>query len=170
MDSDQNYFLMKSEDGTIFGPLPLSTLHQWALDAMISPLDKISTDEITWIKAPMVPQLGMDYLIEVSADQYYGPTTLEAVKEFLKAREINDQTVVTNCKDGSSKEVREIPALQLPQEEEVQPIRTSIRTSLQQRIRDLEETLLEERRAREAAELQCEKLEAKIAEISSSSY
>ena len=170
MDSDQQYFLMKYEDATIFGPLPLTDLHQWAMDAMISPLDKVSTDEITWIKAPMLPELEMDYLIEVSADQFYGPTTLGAVKEFLKAREINAQTLITNCRDGSALEVAQIPGLELPEEEDVQPIRTSIRTSLQQRIRDLEESLLEERRAREAAELQCEKLEAKIAEISSSSY
>jgi len=170
MDSDQQYFLMKHEDGTIFGPLPLKNLYQWALDAMVSPLDKISTDEVTWIKAPMLPELEMDYLIEVSADQYYGPTTLGAIKEFLKAKEISHKNLITNCRDGSSLEIQQISSLKLPDEEESQPIRASIRTSLQQRIRDLEESLMEERRAREIAELQCEKLEAKIAEISSSSY
>ena len=38
-------------------------------------------------------------------------------------------------------------------------MRTSIRLSLQKRIRELEETLMEERRARESAELRCERLE-----------
>jgi len=169
MDDDQQYFLMKNEDGIIFGPLTLQELERWAVDAMISPFDKVSTDQITWIKAPMLPQLEMDYLIEVSTDQYYGPTTLGAVKEFLKAREINANTLITNCKDGASCSVGQIPSLKLPEEDEDQPTRTSIRTSLQQRIRDLELSLLEERRARELAELQCEKLEAKIAELSSSS-
>ena len=37
--------------------------------------------------------------------------------------------------------------------------------SLQQRIRDLEESLLEERRAREAAEQLVERLEARVAEL-----
>ena len=37
--------------------------------------------------------------------------------------------------------------------------------NLQQRIRDLEEALMEERRARESAESLVEKLEAKLAEI-----
>ena len=46
-----------------------------------------------------------------------------------------------------------------------QPVRTSIRVNLQQRIRDLEEALMEERRAREQAEHLVEKLEAKLAEI-----
>ena len=170
MDDDQQYFLMKNEDGTIFGPLSTQELERWALDAMISPLDKVSTDQKTWMKAPMLPQLEMDYLIEVSTDQYYGPTTLGAVKEFLKAREINANTLITNCKDGTSCAVEQIPSMELPEEEEDQPTRTSIRTSLQQRIRDLELSLLEERRARESAELQCEKLEAKIAEITSTTH
>ncbi|MEI8342660.1 MAG: hypothetical protein WCH43_14145 [Verrucomicrobiota bacterium] len=172
MDDNQQCFLMKHDDGTIFGPITLKQLHQWALDAMISPLDKVSTDGTTWSKAPMLHELEMDYLIEVSADQYYGPTTIGAVKEFLKLREINEETLITNCKDGTSNPVANIPFLQLPDEEEIpeQPVRTSIRMSLQQRIRDLEEGLMEERRAREAAELQCERLEAKVAELSSKTY
>ena len=40
----------------------------------------------------MVPDLGMDYLVEVSTDQYYGPTTLGAVREFLLIGEINAET------------------------------------------------------------------------------
>lgn len=172
MDDNQQCFLMKHEDGTIFGPITLKQLHLWAVDAMISPLDKVSTDGSTWSKAPMLHELEMDYLIEVSPDQYYGPTTIGAVKEFLRVKEINQSTLITNCKDGTTHAVKDIPFLQLPDEEEVpeQPVRTSIRMSLQQRIRDLEESLLEERRAREAAELQCEKLEAKIAELSSKTY
>jgi hypothetical protein len=44
-------------------------------------------------------------------------------------------------------------------------VRTSIRLNLQQRIRELEEALMEERRARETAEHLVEKLEAKLGEI-----
>jgi hypothetical protein len=47
----------------------------------------------------------------------------------------------------------------------MQPVRTSIRINLQQRVRDLEEALMEERRAREQAEHLVEKLEAKLADI-----
>jgi hypothetical protein len=115
----------------------------------------------------MLPELQMDYLVEVSPDQFYGPTTLGAVKEFLLAGEINGETNVTNCRDGSSDLVRDIPGLLLdtPEEELLQPVRTSIRINLQQRIRDLEEALMEERRAREQAEVVVERLEAKLDEI-----
>lgn len=167
MEDSQKWFLMKHDDGTIFGPISFTQLRQWALDAQVSPLDKVSNDEQTWIKAPMVPDLGMDYLVEVTPDQFYGPTTFGAVREFLQMGEINSDTPITNCRDGSVSLVRDIPELQPPAQEEdaVQPVRTSIRFNLQQRIRELEEALMEERRGREMAEHMVEKLEAKLGEI-----
>ena len=80
---------MKNDDGTVFGPISFEQLRQWSVDAQVSPLDKVSTDEKNWIKAPMVPELEMDYLVEVSPDQFYGPTTIGAVREFLQVGEIN---------------------------------------------------------------------------------
>jgi hypothetical protein len=167
MENPQHWFLMKNDDGTVFGPIKFEQLRQWAVDAQVSPLDKVSTDEKKWVKAPMIPELQMDYLVEVSPDQFYGPTTLGAVREFLQMGEIHAETTVTNCRDGSSTLVKDIPELQTtPEEEEaLQPVRTSIRVNLQQRIRDLEETLMDERRAREQAEHLVEKLEAKLGEI-----
>jgi hypothetical protein len=116
-----------------------------------------------------VPELNMDYLVEVSTDQYYGPTTLGAVREFLIIGEINGETFLTNCTDGSQVRVTDVPELQ-PRREEEQPVRTSIRLSLQKRIRELEEALMDERRARENAELRCERLEARLAENASKHY
>lgn len=167
MEIAQTWYLMKNDDGTIFGPISFELLQQWSVDAQISPLDKVSNDEKTWTKAPMVPELRMDYLVEVSPDQFYGPTTIGAVREFLQAGEINSETPVTNCRDGSIRMVKEIPELQprADEDETLQPVRTSIRINLQQRVRDLEEALMEERRAREQAEHLVEKLEARLAEI-----
>lgn len=167
MENSNHWFLMKNDDGSVFGPISFDQLREWAMDAQVSPLDKVSTDEKTWLKAPMLPELQMDYLVEVSPDQFYGPTTIGAVREFLLLGEINGDTTVTNCRDGSSDMVKDIPGLAPEPEEEVSlaPVRTSIRVNLQQRIRDLEEILMEERRAREQAEHLVEKLEAKLDEI-----
>ena len=166
MVESQTWYLLKNDDGTLFGPVNFDQLKQWAMEAQISPLDKVSTDEKTWIKAPMVPELEMDYLIEVSPDQFYGPTTLGAVREFIRMGEVNGETRVTNCRLGSDSALKDIPGVLPSQEEEQQrPVRTSIRFNLQQRIRELEEMLMEERRAREVAEHLVEKLETKLSEI-----
>lgn len=167
LDESQQWYVQKHEDSAVFGPIPFDQLKQWASEAQISPLDRVSNDQQTWIKAPMVPNLGMDYLVEVSPDQYYGPTTLGAVREFLQMGEIHGDTLVTNCRDGTETPLREIPGA-LPtrdEEEAARPVRTSIRLNLQQRIRELEEMLMEERRGREMAEHLVEKLEARLAEI-----
>ena len=165
---DSKWYLRKSHDGSLFGPIPLDQLVQWAADAQVSPLDRVSTDEKTWLKAPMVPELAMDYLVEVGPDQFYGPTTLGALREFLAAGEITPDATVTNCKDATNYKVQDFLS---PIETNGNsgsigiPTKGNIRINLQQRIRELEEALLEERRAREMAEHHVAKLESKLEQL-----
>ena len=161
------WYLRKASDGSMFGPLTFQQLQQWAADAQVSPLDRVSGDQNNWMKAPMLPELQMDYIVEVGEDQYYGPTTLGAIAEFIAAGEIHAETTVTNCKDGSRMRVRDIlpPSLLHPAPAPDVAISTrpsSIRLNLQQRIRELETALLDERRARENAETLIGKLEARL--------
>lgn len=167
---ESEWFLRKASDGSQFGPLPFKQLKQWAADAQVSPLDRVSTDEQAWLKAPMVPELEMDYLIEVGEEQYYGPTTIGSIAEFLAAGEIGGDTIVTNCKDATQLRVRDVlpPALLNPApagEVSISPKSSSIRSNLQQRVRELEEALMKERRARESAETLVEQLEARLGQL-----
>ena len=45
MDESKKWYLMKYEDGGVFGPVTFDQIRQWAVDAQISPLDKLSQDE-----------------------------------------------------------------------------------------------------------------------------
>ncbi len=164
---DSAWYLRKASDGSLFGPLSFKQLQQWAADAQVSPLDRVSTDQKNWIKAPMLPELQMDYLVEVGEEQYYGPTTIGAIAEFIAAGEITPENIVTNCKDASRMRVRDLlpPSLLNPAPAPDVSISTrpsSIRLNLQQRIRELETALLEERRARESAEVIIAKLESRL--------
>ena len=85
MEQSNHWFLMKSEDESVFGPISTSQLEEWANSAQISPQDKISSDEKNWLKAPLVSFLKMDFLLETAPDQFYGPTTAGTIKEFLEA-------------------------------------------------------------------------------------
>lgn len=168
----QSWYLLKQEDGSIFGPSTFDQLQQWAAEAQVSPLDKVSTDQSQWLRAPMVPELGMDWLVEVTNDYCYGPTTLGTVGDFLRRGEIGPETVLLNARDGSSQRVSDVPELANQPEDEdheetlapegpgaggepevngqsveaSEPSRTAIRFSLQQRVRELESDLREERR------------------------
>src|SRR5437588_11915676 len=110
--SAQSWFLRKHEDGTVFGPLSFEQLAKWASTAQVAPHDAISSDQLTWIKAPMLPELGMDWLVELTSEQYYGPTTLGAIQEFIRLGEIDGETYVINSCDGTRRQIQQIPELE----------------------------------------------------------
>src|SRR5690349_7433173 len=106
--TSQTWFLRKHQDGSVFGPLSFEHLARWASEAQVAPHDTISADQQTWIKSPMVPELGMDWLVEITSEHYYGPTTLGAIQEFVRSGEIDQDTFVINACDGTRRQVREM--------------------------------------------------------------
>ncbi len=160
----QRWFLRKHEDGAIFGPLSFELLARWASNAQLAPHDTLSTDQQTWIKAPMLPELGMDWLVEITSEHYYGPTTLGAIQEFIRLGEINEETFVVNSCDGTRRQISEMSDL-IQSAREHEPPATGISINVRDRIRDLEQSLREERRALEEAEQRYAELERKYQEL-----
>ncbi len=176
--SRQGWFLRKHEDGSVFGPISFEQLAEWASTAQIAPHDAISDDQLTWMKAPMLPQLGMDWLVEITSDRYYGPTTLGAIQEFIRLGEIDGETFIINACDGTRRKIQEFPAFletgaeggsieTEPSEPQLskEPAASGISIDLQDRIRDLEQSLREERRALEEAEQRYGELERKYNQL-----
>jgi hypothetical protein len=160
----QSWYLRKHEDGTVFGPLPFDQLARWAADAQIAPHDTISSDQQTWTKAPMLPELGMDWLVEITREHYYGPTTLGAIQEFIRLGEITEETFVINACDGTRRQIRDLLQL-LESARPNEPVASGISFDLHDRIRDLEQSLSEERRAVEEAEQRYAELERRYQEL-----
>lgn len=172
--SSRHWFLRKFEDGSVFGPLSFAQLSRWASTAQIAPHDSVSTDQLSWLKAPMMPQLGMDWLVEVTSERYYGPTTLGAIQEFIRLGEIDAETFLINACDGTRRKIQEMPALlesaaSMPEPEAAQvseaPTASGMSINVQDRIRDLEQALREERRALHDAEERYRELEQKYNEL-----
>lgn len=172
----QQWFLRKHADGNIFGPMPFEQLTRWASAAQVAPHDSVSTDQITWTKAPMLAGLGMDWLVEVTSERYYGPTTLGSIHEFMRLGEINEETLVINSCDGTRRRIAEIAAELEPHRVHAEswaateagaigPAASGMSINVQDRIRDLEQSLREERRALAEAEERYRALEAKYHEL-----
>ena len=174
----QRWFLRKHEDGSTFGPVQFDQSARWAAAAQIAPHDTLSSDRQTWIKAPMLPQLRMDWLVEVTSENYYGPTTLGALQEFIRLGEIDGDTFVINSCDGTRRRIRQMPdlwetALSEPNEDQIEielgdpvgPAVAKMSVRLQERIRDLEQTLQEERRAVAESEQRYAELERKYQDL-----
>jgi hypothetical protein len=167
MEHSAKWYLKKHEDGDIFGPVDFAKLKEWTRAAQVSPLDQVSDDRSSWIKASMVQGLHMDYLIQLGDDSYYGPTTEEAVQEFLRLGEINADTLLINCSTGAEMALRDSGFFQgqpPPMEEitQAEPGRRTIRQNLQQRIRELELLLVERRQQLEMAEVRIRQLERRL--------
>lgn len=177
MDSPvaHQWFLRKQEDGSIFGPLAFAQLARWASSAQVAPHDSISTDQATWMKAPMLPELAMDWIAEVTSERLYGPTTLGAIREFIRLGEIDQDTFVINSCDATRRQIRDIEphiaafasiAPSLPEESAASgPAATGISIRLEDRIRELEQALHEERRALAEAEERYRLLETNYREL-----
>ena len=176
---NQKWFLRKHEDGRTFGPVQFDQITRWAAAAQIAPHDTLSGDGQTWTKAPMLPQLGMDWLVELTSEHYYGPTTLGTLREFIRLGEIDGETVVINTCDGARHQIREMHDLwetaaqpgvdenqfQIQLGDPVGPAVAKMSIRLQERIRDLEQTIQEERRALAESQQRYNDLERKYQDL-----
>ncbi len=174
MPSDHldTWYLKKHDNGEIFGPVPFSRITEWAGTAQIAPQDSVSTDGEIWTKAPMVPDLRMDWLIKLDEDHFYGPTTVGAVLEFLENNEISGSTTIIDCCHATESPLRETPFYPqptLPGHEYLlssrAPSKGIVRLSLQKRIRELEVALLEKRRQLDMASDTIHRLETRVKEL-----
>jgi hypothetical protein len=172
---DSSWYLRKYDDGGTFGPLPFDQLFRWASKARVAPRDLVSSDQQNWLKAPMVSELGMDWLVEVTSERYYGPTTLGAINEFVRLGEVTTENFVINTCDGSRRQIHEIASFFPSAAEdgetliEGSPAATGMSIRFEERIRDLERSLREERRALQEAEARYRDLEQRYQQLLASS-
>ncbi|MEI6339129.1 MAG: hypothetical protein WCQ57_11175 [Verrucomicrobiota bacterium] len=154
-------------------------IRDWARSAQVNPQDMLSNDKTIWTKAPMIPEMEMDWLVVVDERLFYGPTTAEALLEFSQLGEISPETPLVNCCKGEATTLSATAfyqAAQLePKEEKIlsnsvpamlqQPGQGGLRENLQKRIRELEVGLLEKRRKLMTAEETIVRLQGKIKEL-----
>ncbi len=112
----------------------------------------------------------MDWIVEVTSERLYGPTTLGSIREFLRLGEIDDDTSVINACEARRQHIRDLaPLLEALPEEVAPPANETVAVptaagmaiAVQERIRELEQALREERRALAEMEDRYRELEAK---------
>lgn len=109
----QEWHLLKASDREVYGPVDMDQLRSWAAEAKISPLDKVSDDNrISWVRAPMIEELQMDWLIEMPDNYLYGPTNVGTIQEFLATGEIDENVMLINCLEATKARLLEQPFYQ----------------------------------------------------------
>lgn len=75
---------LKKADGEVFGPVTTAALRQWATGGRIAPDDELSSDMETWMPAIDLPDLGLDWMVELGPDKIYGPFHLLALGDLIR--------------------------------------------------------------------------------------
>lgn len=111
--SDAQWYLLKSADRQVHGPVDQETILGWASEAKISPLDKVSRDgRKSWQRAPMIDELQMDWLIQMRDNYLYGPTNIGTIQEFLATGDIDGSVTLINCRTGAEDRLEDLPFFQ----------------------------------------------------------
>lgn len=94
-----NWYLRKS-DQAVYGPVELATLRRWAADGRVLPDDQVSRDRQEWTPAPDLPDLGMDWFVDLHNGTRYGPLHLLAMSELVRDQVANGEEQLLHRSTG----------------------------------------------------------------------
>ena len=100
--SESAEYYVRGADGKVFGPVDMATLVEWAGDSRIEPATAVSKDQSTWLAAPLVPELGMTWLVETALGTFYGPFSRKVVDGLIEAGTIPRDTRLYELDGGRS--------------------------------------------------------------------
>ena len=87
---------LKMTDGSVYGPAEMPELRDWADQCRVVPGNELSQDRQKWIPAESIPELKMNWLIELLDKSTYGPLTDIALGELVRDGLAAPDAKVTN--------------------------------------------------------------------------
>lgn len=75
---------LKKSSGDVYGPVDLPTLQLWATDGRVAADDQASEDRQRWKPAPDIPELGMDWRVQLPDGSSYGPVHPLALRDLIQ--------------------------------------------------------------------------------------
>lgn len=86
---------------SVYGPVSTTEMYAWAADCRIAPDTEVARDGAPWRKAREVPELCMEWSIQLVDGTGYGPVNLLAVSHLVKDGSAQPGAAVTNCRTGT---------------------------------------------------------------------
>lgn len=107
-----NWYLRKA-DKAVYGPVTLDQLMAWAASGRIVPSDEVSRDQQTWQAAPTLPELRMEWLLDLGDGERFGPVHVMALAELARDGTAPPHQAVQHVSNGTVCTVAEavLPAL-----------------------------------------------------------
>ena len=86
--ADSGTWYLKMDDGTVYGPADLKRLQAWAREGRIGSSSQISSDRKSWTPASLLPELGMEWIIEVGQGEYFGPFHPDVIRDLIAQKRV----------------------------------------------------------------------------------
>ena len=86
--AENEYWYVRSAEGSVYGPSDRATLAQWAREGRIEPTGYVSRDRKEWLPAQMMPELEMKWIVEAEPGKFFGPFNREVVIRLAAAGQI----------------------------------------------------------------------------------
>lgn len=100
-DKGASWYL-RLQDKSVYGPVPVDNLRGWAEECRIAPGNEVSMDKIKWIPAESLPELEMNWLVQLANGTNLGPINIRAVVELVKQSQVLPGTMLIHKTTGES--------------------------------------------------------------------
>ncbi len=94
------FHLRLSDASTVYGPVALETLRQWAREGRIGPGCEVSPDGHQWIAADRIPELGLHWWMKLPDGRWYGPVHLSAAAALATEHGLSSDVAVRRGSNG----------------------------------------------------------------------
>ncbi len=99
-DQPRRFHLRTSDAPTVYGPVTLETLRQWAREGRIGPGCEVSPDGHQWIAADQIPELGLHWWMKLPDGRWYGPVHLTAAAALAAEHGLSHDLAVRRGSNG----------------------------------------------------------------------
>lgn len=99
---------VKLSNGAVYGPIELGELRTWAEECRLAPGDQVSSDTGNWANAETLPELTMQWMVEMASGEIFGPVNLHAVVDFFHSRLVLPSSRLTNRVTGKKSTVADL--------------------------------------------------------------
>ncbi|MBT3193531.1 MAG: OmpA family protein [Verrucomicrobia bacterium] len=96
-------WFVRISDGSTYGPVDLTTLQSWAAQGRIEPENELSEDQESWIHAMDLPELEMDWLVELEDGTLYGPFNIQLAPELMQRGALPPESVIKHRETGETR-------------------------------------------------------------------
>lgn len=87
---------VRTQSNAVYGPEALHVLRDWAAQCRISPGCEISQDRINWLPVESIPELAMEWTVETTEGETYGPVNSSAIGILIREGVLTPSAKVFN--------------------------------------------------------------------------